>query len=154
MLTKQAFRTVTIIFGSLNIFLVLFVLSMGAEQLRVDWRRALYELVVPCTLNILFAMFWIIGVIMWRPVLIAMFKYFTYVQTALLAAVILYSAYYSYTKKLSSNMLTLICLLTSLFFLSMMELLIAIGTERAIAQERNAIRFMQVGHEMTDWRHV
>uniref|UniRef100_A0A182NIG3 Uncharacterized protein n=1 Tax=Anopheles dirus TaxID=7168 RepID=A0A182NIG3_9DIPT len=154
MLTNRAFRILTYLFGSINIFFVLVILSMGAEQLLVDWRTAIYELVVPCALNILFAMCWIIGAGLWRPALIAMFKYFTYVQMTLLAAVILYSAYYSYVKGLSSNLLTVMSLLTSLFFLCLMEVLIAIGTERAIAKERHVLRLMQIGQEMSDWSHT
>ncbi|EAA11506.2 AGAP006377-PA [Anopheles gambiae str. PEST] len=154
MLTNRAFRVLTYLFGSINIFFVLVILSMGAEQLLIDWRTAIYELVVPCALNIFFAMCWIIGAGLWRPALIAMFKYFSYIQMALLAAVILYSAYYSYTKGLSSNLVTVMSLLTSLFFLSLMEVLIAIGTERAIAKERNVLRLMHTGQEMSDWSHT
>uniref|UniRef100_A0A182UDS0 MARVEL domain-containing protein n=1 Tax=Anopheles melas TaxID=34690 RepID=A0A182UDS0_9DIPT len=154
MLTNRAFRVLTYLFGSINIFFVLVILSMGAEQLLVDWRTAIYELVVPCALNIFFAMCWIIGAGLWRPALIAMFKYFSYIQMALLAAVILYSAYYSYAKGLSSNLVTVMSLLTSLFFLSLMEVLIAIGTERAIAKERNVLRLMHTGQEMSDWSHT
>ena len=140
MLTNRAFRVLTYLFGSINIFFVLVILSMGAEQLLIDCecgldlhvtffvctnssllfttiagRTAIYELVVPCALNIFFAMCWIIGAGLWRPALIAMFKYFSYIQMALLAAVILYSAYYSYAKGLSSNLVTVMSLLTSLF---------------------------------------
>uniref|UniRef100_A0A182R1V0 MARVEL domain-containing protein n=1 Tax=Anopheles funestus TaxID=62324 RepID=A0A182R1V0_ANOFN len=154
MLTNRAFRILTYLFGSINIFFVLVILSMGAEQLLIDWRTAIYELVIPCALNILFAMCWIIGAGLWRPTLIAMFKYFTYIQMVLLAAVILYSAYYSYAKGLSSNLLTVMSLLTSLFFLCLMEVLIAIGTERAIAKERNVLRLVQTGQEMSDWSHT
>ncbi|XP_040154520.1 uncharacterized protein LOC120895329 isoform X1 [Anopheles arabiensis] len=154
MLTNRAFRVLTYLFGSINIFFVLVILSMGAEQLLIDWRTAIYELVVPCALNIFFAMCWIIGAGLWRPALIAMFKYFSYIQMALLAAVILYSAYYSYAKGLSSNLVTVMSLLTSLFFLSLMEVLIAIGTERAIAKERNVLRLMHTGQEMSDWSHT
>uniref|UniRef100_A0A182QAU0 Uncharacterized protein n=1 Tax=Anopheles farauti TaxID=69004 RepID=A0A182QAU0_9DIPT len=154
MLTNRAFRILTYLFGSINVFFVLVILSMGAEQLLVDWRTAIYELVIPCALNIIFAMCWMIGAGLWRPTLIAMFKYFTYVQMALLAAVILYSAYYSYVKGISSNLLTVISLLTSLFFLSLMEVLIAIGTERAIAKERHFLRLTHTGQEMSDWSHT
>uniref|UniRef100_A0A182KCZ6 Uncharacterized protein n=1 Tax=Anopheles christyi TaxID=43041 RepID=A0A182KCZ6_9DIPT len=154
MLTNRAFRVLTYLFGSINIFFVLVILSMGADQLLVDWRTAIYELVIPCALNIFFAMCWIIGAGLWRPTLITMFKYFSYIQMALLAAVILYSAYYSYAKGLSSNLLTVMSLLTSLFFLSLMEVLIAIGTERAIAKERNVLRLMHTGQEMSDWSHT
>ncbi|XP_052896037.1 uncharacterized protein LOC128303208 [Anopheles moucheti] len=154
MLTNRAFRILTYLFGSINIFFVLVILSMGAEQLLIDWRTAIYELVIPCALNILFAMCWIIGAGLWRPALIAMFKYFTYIQMVLLAAVILYSAYYSYAKGLSSNLLTVMSLLTSLFFLCLMEVLIAIGTERAIAKERNVLRLVHTGQEMSDWSHT
>uniref|UniRef100_A0A182WCA9 Uncharacterized protein n=1 Tax=Anopheles minimus TaxID=112268 RepID=A0A182WCA9_9DIPT len=154
MLTNRAFRILTYLFGSINIFFVLVILSMGAEQLLIDWRTAIYELVVPCALNILFAMCWIIGAGLWRPALIAMFKYFSYIQMVLLAAVILYSAYYTYAKGLSSNLLTVMSLLTSLFFLCLMEVLIAIGTERAIAKERNVLRLVHTGQEMSDWSHT
>lgn len=78
-------------------------------------RAALYQIVAPCALNILFAMCWMIGAGLWRPTLIAMFKYFTYVQMLLLAAIILFSAYYSHVEGLSSNLLTVMSLLTSLF---------------------------------------
>ncbi|XP_053666234.1 uncharacterized protein LOC128715373 [Anopheles marshallii] len=154
MLTNRAFRILTYLFGSINIFFVLVILSMGAEQLLIDWRTAIYELVIPCALNILFAMCWIIGAGLWRPALIAMFKYFTYIQMVLLAAIILYSAYYTYAKGLSSNLLTVMSLLTSLFFLCLMEVLIAIGTERAIAKERNVLRLVHTGQEMSDWSHT
>uniref|UniRef100_A0A182SNH6 Uncharacterized protein n=1 Tax=Anopheles maculatus TaxID=74869 RepID=A0A182SNH6_9DIPT len=127
---------------------------MGAEQLLIDWRTAIYELVIPCALNILFAMCWTIGAGLWRPALIAMFKYFSYVQMSLLAAVLLYTAYYSYAKGLTSNLLTVMSLLTSLFFLCLMEVLIAIGTERAIAKERNVLRLVHTGQEMSDWSHT
>ncbi|XP_058066560.1 uncharacterized protein LOC131216163 isoform X1 [Anopheles bellator] len=151
MLTNRAYRTLTYLFGSINIFFVLVILSQGAEQLLVDWQTALYQFVTPCALNIIFAMCWMIGAGFRRPVLIAMFKYFTYVQMVLLAAIILYSAYYSHVEGLSSNLLTVMSLLTSLFFLSLMEVLIAVGTEHAIAKERDAFRLTHI--EMADWSH-
>ncbi|XP_050095912.1 uncharacterized protein LOC126577912 isoform X1 [Anopheles aquasalis] len=151
MLTIRAYRILTYLFGSINIFFVLVILSQGAEQLLIDWRSALYQIVAPCALNILFAMCWMIGAGLWRPTLIAMFKYFTYVQMLLLAAIILFSAYYSHVQGLSSNLLTVMSLLTSLFFLSLMEVLIAIGTERTIAKERDAYRLTHI--EMADWSH-
>ncbi|XP_035906178.1 uncharacterized protein LOC118509541 isoform X1 [Anopheles stephensi] len=154
MLTNRAFRILTYLFGSINIFFVLVILSMGAEQLLISWRTAIYELVIPCALNIFFAMCWMIGAQLWRPGLIAMFKYFSYLQMSLIAAVILYSAYYSYAKGLTSNLLTVMSLLTSLFFLCLMEVLIAIGTERAIAKERNVLRLVHTGQEMSDWSHT
>uniref|UniRef100_A0A182PES4 Uncharacterized protein n=1 Tax=Anopheles epiroticus TaxID=199890 RepID=A0A182PES4_9DIPT len=155
MLTNRAFRVLSYLFGSINILFVMVILSMGAEQLLVNWRTAISELIIPCTLNILFAMCWIIGAGLRRPTFIAMFKYFAYIQMALLAAVILYSAYYGYTKGLSSNLLNVMFLLTSLFFLSLMEVLIAIGTERAVAKERNLLRLMHsTGQEMSDWSHT
>uniref|UniRef100_A0AAG5D2W2 Uncharacterized protein n=1 Tax=Anopheles atroparvus TaxID=41427 RepID=A0AAG5D2W2_ANOAO len=141
MLTNRAYRLLTYLFGSINILFVLVILSQGAEQLLVDWRTALYQLVIPCALNILFAMCWMIGAGLRRPTLIAMFKYFSLVQMALLAAVILYAAYYGHLEGLSSSLMIVMSLLISLFFLSLMEVLTAIGTERAIEKERETFRF-------------
>ncbi|KFB48617.1 AGAP006377-PA-like protein [Anopheles sinensis] len=136
MLTNRAYRLLTYLFGSINILFVLVILSQGAEQLLVDWKTALYQIVIPCALNILFAMCWMIGAGLRRPALIATFKYFSFVQMALLAGIILYAAYYGHKEGLSSSLMIVMCLLISLFFLSLMEVLTAVGTEHAIAKER------------------
>ncbi|XP_055608019.1 uncharacterized protein LOC129755512 isoform X3 [Uranotaenia lowii] len=148
MFSNRNLKFLTYFFGCVHIFLVLVVLSQGAVPIVTDWLAAVI-IVTPCALNIILALFWMIGAGLKRPPMIDTFRYFTYGQMAVIAGLTIWYCLHSIFHGGHFHLYLVIFLLLSLFILSMMEVFVAIGTVRAVQQELMGARMRAV--EMTEW---
>ncbi|XP_062549855.1 uncharacterized protein LOC134214513 isoform X1 [Armigeres subalbatus] len=148
MFSNKNYKILTYIFGCIHIFLVLVVLSQGAVPIVTDWIAAI-AIITPCALNIIFTLFWMIGIGLKRPSMINLFKSFTYSQMVLIAALTIGFIVLCFMNGGQFHLYIMIFIVLSLFVLSVIELFVAIGGQRAIMEELVGSRMRAV--EMTEW---
>ncbi|EAT43271.1 AAEL005257-PA [Aedes aegypti] len=148
MFSNRNYKILTYIFGCIHIFLVLIVLSQGAVPIVTDWIAAI-SIITPCALNIVFTLFWMIGTGLRRPSMIDLFKYFTYAQMVLIAALTIGFIVQCFLNGGQFHLYIMIFIVLSLFVLSMIEIFVAIGAQRAVMEELLGSRMRAV--EMTEW---
>ncbi|XP_065076897.1 uncharacterized protein LOC135700331 [Ochlerotatus camptorhynchus] len=148
MFSNRNYKILTYIFGCIHIFLVLVVLSQGAVPIVTDWISAV-SIITPCALNIVFSLFWMIGTGLRRPAMIDLFKYFTYCQMLLIAALTTWFIVQCILNGGQFHLYIMIFIVLSLFVLSMIEIFVAVGGRRAVLGELVGSRMRAV--EMTEW---
>ncbi|EDS45195.1 conserved hypothetical protein [Culex quinquefasciatus] len=148
MISGRNYKILTYIFGCIHIFFILVILSQAAVPIVTDWIAAV-SITSPCALNIVFALFWMIGTGMHRPLMINIFKYFSYGQMTVIAALTVWFVVQCVLNGGQFHLYLVIFIMMSLFVLSVMEVFVATGAHRAVLEDLVGARMRAV--EMTEW---
>ncbi|XP_055628068.1 uncharacterized protein LOC129769683 isoform X3 [Toxorhynchites rutilus septentrionalis] len=144
MIANKNYKFLSYLFGCFHIFIILTILSQGAVEIVTNWKAAIY-IVIPCAVNVLFALSWMIGAGLQRPAMIRWFQYFCGVQLVVIAALTMWYAIRCYTNAEEPRIHLMTFVVLSLFLHSTIELIVAIGAHRAVVQEQSRTRMQAYG---------